>query len=103
MSSKGRSGIELRAGAADAGRCGRGLLRPRRNSHAVRNVRGGNASELATYVVGKGKPLVIVEAGAVGRRDYRLRRLAAGIPESLARFDQKASLRRGDPLPTQRD
>jgi hypothetical protein len=74
----------LRAGAADAGDAGEVFFVPAETVHAVRNVGGGNASELATYVVGKGKPLVIAEAGAVGCGDYRLRRLAAGIPESPA-------------------
>jgi quercetin dioxygenase-like cupin family protein len=33
---------------------------PAETVHAVRNVGGGNAAELATYVVEKGKPLVTV-------------------------------------------
>ncbi len=35
------------------------LLVPAETVHAVRNVGGGNAAELATYVVEKGKPLVV--------------------------------------------
>ena len=38
------------------------LLVPPETVHSVRNVGGGNAAELATYIVEKGKPfLVIVE------------------------------------------
>ena len=36
------------------------LLVPAETIHAVRNVGGGNAAELATYVVEKGKPLLTV-------------------------------------------
>ena len=39
------------------------LLVPAETVHAVRNVGSGNAAELATYVVEKGKPfLVVVES-----------------------------------------
>ena len=36
------------------------LLVPAETIHAVKNVGSGNAAELATYVVEKGKPLVVV-------------------------------------------
>jgi quercetin dioxygenase-like cupin family protein len=36
------------------------LLVPAETPHAVRNVGGGNATELATYVVEKGKPFLEV-------------------------------------------
>jgi quercetin dioxygenase-like cupin family protein len=37
---------------------GEALMVPAERVHAVRNVGGGNAAELATYVVEKGKPLL---------------------------------------------
>jgi quercetin dioxygenase-like cupin family protein len=36
------------------------LLVPAETTYAVRNVGGGNAAELATYVVEKGKPFLVV-------------------------------------------
>ena len=39
---------------------GEALLVPAEPVHAVKNVGTGNAAELATYVVEKGKPLVVV-------------------------------------------
>jgi quercetin dioxygenase-like cupin family protein len=39
---------------------GEALLVPADTVHAVRNVGGGNASELATYVVEKGRPFLVV-------------------------------------------
>jgi quercetin dioxygenase-like cupin family protein len=36
------------------------LLVPAETVHSVRNVGGGNAAELATYIVEKGKPLLVV-------------------------------------------
>ena len=39
---------------------GEALLVPAETVHAVKNVGTGNAAELATYVVEKGKPLVVV-------------------------------------------
>jgi quercetin dioxygenase-like cupin family protein len=36
------------------------LLVPAETVHAVRNVGGGDAAELATYVVAKGKPFLVV-------------------------------------------
>jgi hypothetical protein len=36
------------------------LARPGRRGHAVRNVGSGNAAELVTYVVEKGKPFLVV-------------------------------------------
>jgi len=39
---------------------GEGLTVPAETVHAVKNVGHGNAAELATYVVEKGKPLVVV-------------------------------------------
>jgi quercetin dioxygenase-like cupin family protein len=37
------------------------LLVPAETIHAVKNVGSGNAAELATYVVEKGKPLIVLE------------------------------------------
>jgi quercetin dioxygenase-like cupin family protein len=39
---------------------GEALLVPPETVHAVRNVGSGNAAELATYVVEKGKPFLVV-------------------------------------------
>jgi quercetin dioxygenase-like cupin family protein len=39
---------------------GEALVVPAEAVHGVRNVGGGNASELATYVVEKGKPFLVV-------------------------------------------
>jgi mannose-6-phosphate isomerase-like protein (cupin superfamily) len=39
---------------------GEALMIPADTVHAVRNVGNGNASELATYVVEKGKPFLVV-------------------------------------------
>jgi quercetin dioxygenase-like cupin family protein len=39
---------------------GEALTVPAERIHAVRNVGGGNAAELATYVVEKGKPFLVV-------------------------------------------
>ena len=39
---------------------GEALLVPPETVHAVKNVGGGNAAELATYVVEKGKPFLVV-------------------------------------------
>jgi quercetin dioxygenase-like cupin family protein len=39
-------------------RAGEALMVPAERVHAVRNAGGGNAAELATYVVEKGKPLI---------------------------------------------
>jgi len=39
---------------------GEALLVPAETVHAVRNVGTGNAAELATYVVEKGKPLLVL-------------------------------------------
>jgi quercetin dioxygenase-like cupin family protein len=36
------------------------LLVPPETVHSVRNIGGGNAAELATYIVEKGKPLVVL-------------------------------------------
>ena len=36
------------------------LLVPPETIHSVRNVGGGNAAELATYIVEKGKPLLVL-------------------------------------------
>lgn len=38
---------------------GEGLIVPAETVHAVRNVGPGNASELATYIVEKGKPFLV--------------------------------------------
>src|SRR5262245_1351409 len=39
---------------------GEALMVPAETAHAVRNVGSGNAAELATYVVEKGKPFLVV-------------------------------------------
>jgi quercetin dioxygenase-like cupin family protein len=39
---------------------GEALMVPAETVHAVRNVGSGNAAELATYVVEKGKPFLVV-------------------------------------------
>ena len=39
---------------------GDALMVPAETVHAVRNVGGGNSAELATYVVEKGKPFLVV-------------------------------------------
>jgi quercetin dioxygenase-like cupin family protein len=39
---------------------GEALMVPAETVHSVRNVGGGTASELATYVVEKGKPFLLV-------------------------------------------
>jgi quercetin dioxygenase-like cupin family protein len=39
---------------------GDGLTVPRETVHAVRNVSGGAAAELATFIVDKGKPFLVV-------------------------------------------
>jgi quercetin dioxygenase-like cupin family protein len=36
------------------------LLVPSETVHSVRNIGGGNAAELATYIVEKGKPLLVL-------------------------------------------
>src|SRR5215204_1504047 len=41
-------------------KAGEVLFIPAGTIHAVKNVGGGNAAELATYVVEKGKPLVVL-------------------------------------------
>ncbi|KJK11322.1 cupin [Burkholderiaceae bacterium 16] len=46
----GKSPVKLKAGD--------GLFLPAGTVHAARNVGSGNASELATYLVDKGKPIV---------------------------------------------
>jgi len=48
----GKAPVSLKAGDA--------LLIPYGTAHAVKNVGSGNAAELATYIVEKGKPLVAV-------------------------------------------
>lgn len=40
-------------------RAGEGLFIPHGTPHAVKNVGSGTASELATYIVEKGKPLLV--------------------------------------------
>ena len=49
---EGKPPVTLKAGAS--------LFIPAGTIHSARNVGNGNASELATYVVEKGKPLVVV-------------------------------------------
>ena len=41
-------------------RAGDALMVPAETVHAVRNVGSGNSTELATYVVEKGKPFLVV-------------------------------------------
>ena len=36
------------------------MLVPPETVHSVRNVGGGNAAELATYIVEKGKPFLVI-------------------------------------------
>ena len=45
---------------AKAYSAGEALMVPAETVHAVRNVGSGNAAELATYVVEKGKPFLVV-------------------------------------------
>ena len=45
---------------AKAYSAGEALMVPAETVHAVRNVGSGNAAELATYVVQKGKPFLVV-------------------------------------------
>ena len=49
---EGRPPVTVKAGEA--------LFIPAGTPHAVKNVGSGNAAELATYVVEKGKPLVVL-------------------------------------------
>ena len=49
---EGKPPVTLKAGAA--------LLIPAETIHAAKNVGSGNAAELATYIVEKGKPLVVL-------------------------------------------
>ena len=54
---EGKPPVTLKAGEV--------LFIPAGTKHAARNVGSGNAAELATYIVEKGKPLVVLdEAGA---------------------------------------
>ena len=56
MSSKALSSMRSRAKL----RAGDVLFVPAGKIHAAKNVGSGNGSELATYVVKKGKPLVVL-------------------------------------------
>jgi quercetin dioxygenase-like cupin family protein len=58
MSWKGRWSMRSRAQAPRTYTAGEALTVPAGAVHAVRNVGSGNAAELATYVVEKGKPLL---------------------------------------------
>jgi quercetin dioxygenase-like cupin family protein len=49
---EGRPPVTLKAGEV--------LFIPAGTIHEVRNVGGGNAAELATYIVEKGKPLLVL-------------------------------------------
>ena len=42
-------------------KAGEALFIPARTIHAAKNVGTGNAAELATYIVEKGKPLVVLD------------------------------------------
>ena len=50
---EGRPPVTLKAGEA--------LFIPAGTIHSAKNVGGGNAAELATYIVEKGKPLVVLD------------------------------------------
>ncbi|MGZ4379910.1 MAG: cupin domain-containing protein [Gaiellaceae bacterium] len=54
---EGNPPTTLTVGAGDA------LLVPPETVHSVKNVGSGNAAELATYVVEKGKPFLVVVDG----------------------------------------
>ena len=51
--SEGKSPVTLKAGDV--------LFIPAGTIHAARNVGSGNAAELATYIVEKGKPLLVIK------------------------------------------
>jgi hypothetical protein len=55
---RGDAGVPDRRGGAKDRERRRGPDGPAEAVHAVRNVGDGNAAELATYVVEKGKPLI---------------------------------------------
>ena len=50
---EGKSPVTLKAGDV--------LFIPAGTIHAARNVGSGNAAELATYIVEKGKPLLVIK------------------------------------------
>ncbi len=50
---EGKAPVTLKAGDV--------LFIPARTIHAVKNVGSGNAAELATYIVEKGQPLVVLD------------------------------------------
>jgi hypothetical protein len=52
--------VEIGPEAPQTYQAGEALIVPAEAVHAVRNVDGGNASELATYVVEKGKHFLVV-------------------------------------------
>jgi hypothetical protein len=54
------TGVSGRGQAAGDAQGRRGLVHPAGTIHAVKNVGSGNGAELATYVVEKGKPLVVL-------------------------------------------
>ena len=56
----GSCGAGSGAGGATTVKVAEALTVPAGVVHAVRNVGSGNAAELATYVVEKGKPLITV-------------------------------------------
>ena len=60
MSWKDRSSIGSMVSQPRVFSTGEALLVPADTVHAVTNVGTGTAAELATYVVEKGKPLVVV-------------------------------------------
>ena len=57
---KGRWSTRSRAKTPTTLNAGDVLFVPAETIHAVRNVGSGNAAELATYVVEKGKPFLVV-------------------------------------------
>ena len=60
MSSKARSSIRSRAKPPVMLKAGDVLFIPAGTIHAAKNVGSGNGVELATYIVEKGKPLVVL-------------------------------------------
>ena len=59
----GRPPVTLKAGEV--------LFIPHGTIHAAKNVGSGNAAELATYIVEKGKPLLVLEQVSAHSRSRR--------------------------------
>ena len=60
MSSKVRWSMQLEARSPVTLKAGEVLFIPAGTLHTVKNVGTGKAAELATYIVEKGKPLVVL-------------------------------------------